>query len=345
MNTHRPVVILTDRAWPDDSIERRLLDEAGFDLVAGPADPAPAEEIERLVREHDPMAIMTCWAQVSEAAIAAPSDLRVVARMGVGLDNIAVQTATARGVVVTNVPDYCIEEVSDHAVALVLNWVRGITTFNAEVRAGSWNPAAAQLGRTASKTVGLVGFGRIGRMTARKLAGFGTRILVADPSLDAAQAAKHGVELTSLEPLLAAADVVILHVPLLPSTRHLIGATQLAAMRPGALLVNVSRGGLINTHALADALDAGTIGGAALDVLEEEPVVEPRLLAHASVTVTPHVAFSSDESVIELRSKATEEVVRVLTGRTPRDPCNDLSDTPPLTVGPPSGTAHAKEAQ
>ncbi|MER6936740.1 C-terminal binding protein [Nocardioides sp. NPDC127514] len=339
MNSHRPVVILTDRAWPDDSIERGLLDEAGFDLVAGPADPAPAEEIEKLVIEHDPVAIMTCWAEVSTAAVAASPGLRMVARMGVGLDNIAVDEATSRGVRVTNVPDYCVEEVSDHAVALVLNWTRGITTFNADVRAGSWAPAAARLGRTASKTIGLVGFGRIGRLTARKLAGFGTRILVADPGLDAAKASEHGVEAATLDQLLRASDVVILHVPLLPSTRHLIGAAQLAAMRPGSLLVNVSRGGLVDTHALVDSLDAGHLGGAALDVLEEEPVVDPRLLAHSTVTVTPHVAFSSDQSVIELRTKATEEVISVLTGRTPRYPCNDLPDAAPATGAAPTPDA------
>ncbi|KQV93493.1 C-terminal binding protein [Streptomyces sp. Root369] len=343
MDSTRPVVVLTDRAWPDDEIERRILDAAGFDLVAGPADPGTAEEIEALVTAHDPVAIMTCWARVSDAAVAAPSNLGAVARMGVGLDNIDVEAATARGVRVTNVPDYCVEEVSDHAVALILNWTRGITSFDAQVRTGSWNPAGARLARTASKTVGLVGFGRIGRATARKLTGFRTRILVTDPTLGADEAADLGVERTPLDELLATAQIVVLHVPLLPTTHHLIGAEQLAAMRADALLVNVSRGGLVDTVALADALDHGIIAGAALDVLDEEPEVDPRLLTHASVTVTPHVAFSSDESVVELRTKATEEVVRVLTGRPPHYPCNDIAEPDPITAGATSPAVDAKE--
>ncbi|MFD4602986.1 C-terminal binding protein [Streptomyces sp. NPDC058464] len=314
----RRVVLLTDRAWPDERIEREIVESAGFELVSGPADPAPAEEIERLVREHDPVAIMTCWARVSAAAVRAPSDLRVIARMGVGLNNIDVRAATQLGTLVTNVPDYCVEEVSDHAVALVLDWTRGISSFDREVRAGRWNPAAARLRRLRSKTVGIVGHGRIGRATARKLVAFGCRVVV--HSRTVAPAA--GVEFVSWADLLGMADVVLLHVPLTDDTRHLVGAAELAAMRDDALLVNVSRGGLVDTAALVEALDAGRIGGAALDVLQDEPVVDPALLAHPNVVVTPHVGFSSDESVEELRTKAAEEVVRVLRGRPPCFPCN-----------------------
>lgn len=174
MHQSAGVVLLTDRAWPDDAIERRIIGDAGFELVAGPAESAPAAEIERLVEAHDPVAIMTCWAQVSAAAVASPSRLMTVARMGVGLDNIAVEATTARGAYVTNVPDYCVEEVSDHAVALVLNWSRGVTRFDRDVRSGSWDPAGAGLCRLSSKMIGLAGYGRIGRATARKLAGLGS---------------------------------------------------------------------------------------------------------------------------------------------------------------------------
>lgn len=315
------VVLLTDRAWPDDAIERRIIGDAGFGLVTGPAKPAPTSEIERLVAVHDPLAIMTCWAQVSAAAVASPSRLMAVARMGVGLDNIAVDAATARGAYVTNVPDYCVEEVSDHAVALVLNWSRGVTTFDRGVRSGLWNPASASLGRLCSKTIGLVGYGRIGRATARKFAGLGCRILVHDHHLDAA-IAPAGVAPVALSQLLGDSDVVILHVPLTNQTHHLIGRDELKTMRRGALLVNVSRGGLVDTSALVEALAAEHIDGAALDVLEEEPEVDPRLLAHPRVAITPHIAFSSDESVIELRTKASHDVVRVLRGQAPTYPCN-----------------------
>jgi len=252
--------------------------------------------------------------------VASPSRLMTVARMGVGLDNIAVEAATARGAYVTNVPDYCVEEVSDHAVAFVLNWSRGVTRFDRDVRSGSWAPASATLGRLSSKTIGLAGYGRIGRATARKFAGLGCRVLVHHRQLDATSAAE--VEHVSLSQLLSDSDVIILHVPLTPATYHLIGRDELKTMRRGALLVNVSRGGVVDTGALVAALDAGHIAGAALDVLEEEPQVDPRLLAHPGVVITPHVAFSSDESVSELRTKAAQDVVRVLRGQPPAYPCN-----------------------
>lgn len=319
------VVLLTDRAWPDDAIERRTIEGAGFELVAGPADPAPPETIEDLAKTHDPVAIMTCWAPVSDTAIRTPSRLRVVTRMGVGLDNIDVPAATKRGTLVTNVPDYCVEEVSDHAVGLVLDWARGIAAFDRDVRADRWNPAGARLKRLRSKTVGIVGYGRIGRATARKCAAFGCRVVVHSRTVDP----HAGVEFVSWPDLLGMADVVVLHIPLTPGTRHVVGAPELAAMHADALLVNVSRGGLVDTAALVDALDAGRIGGAALDVLEDEPTVDPTLLAHPNVVITPHVAFSSDESIEDLRTKAAEEVVRVLRGQAARYPCNTpvCSDT------------------
>ncbi|MET8427731.1 C-terminal binding protein [Nocardia sp. NPDC004860] len=321
MDSDPGVVLLTDRAWPDDSIERKIIEGAGLRFAAGPADPASAEEIEQLVMRHDPIAIMTCWAPVSAAAIRIPSALRAVARMGVGLDNIDVQSATARGAYVTNVPDYCVEEVSDHAVALVLDWTRQISAFDRDVHCGTWNPAAARLGRLRSKTVGIIGYGRIGKATARKLSAFGCRIQVNAP-----RARSDGrVVRVDLDELLRTSDVVILHVPLTSETRHLIGRDELSEMRDDALLVNVSRGGLIDTNALIDALQSGEIGSVALDVLEDEPFVHPALLQHSNAVITPHIAFSSDESVAELRTKAAEEVVRILAGQPPRYPCNDPS--------------------
>jgi D-3-phosphoglycerate dehydrogenase / 2-oxoglutarate reductase len=315
---HRGAVLLTDRAWPDDDIERRIIEGSGFELVAGPADDRQRQAIERLVQVHDPVAIMTCWAPVSAAAIRMPARLSIVTRMGVGLDNIDVAAATERGTLVTNVPDYCVEEVSDHAMGLILDWARGIAAFDRDVRVNRWHSAGARLKRLRSMTIGIVGYGRIGHATARKCAAFGCRVVVhtrtASTSAD--------VEFVSWPDLLTLADVVVLHVPLTPSTRHLIGAPELAAMRDGALVVNVSRGGLVDTAALIDALEAGRIGGAALDVLEDEPTVDPALLAHPNVVITPHVAFASDESVRELRTKAAEEVVRVLRGQAPRYPCN-----------------------
>ncbi|WP_435218198.1 C-terminal binding protein [Streptomyces sp. bgisy034] len=312
-------VLLTDHAWPDDSVERAVLEEAGHTLVTGPAEPASAEAIDDLVAAHRPAGILTCWAPVSATAVRTPPDLRIVARLGVGLDNIAVDTATERGVWVTNVPDYCVEEVSDHAVGMVLAWTRGLAVFDRDVRAGRWHPASARLRRLSTLTCGVVGYGRIGRATARKLGAFGCEILAHDP-----HPPQHapGVELVGLEELLRRSDVVILHVPLTPGTHHIIGTEQLAGMKPGGLLVNVSRGGLVDTDAVIKALDSGHVDGAAFDVLESEPHVPAGLLQQPGALFTPHVAFSSDASVTELRRRAAEEVVRVLAGEAPAHACN-----------------------
>ena len=312
--TSRATVLLTDYAWPDVAIESQIIEGAGLRLVAGPARAAGAEVIAGLAAEHGPAAIMTNGAPVSAAAIAASPALRIVARLGVGLDNIAVDEAERRGIWVTNVPDYCTEEVSDHAVAMVLAWARGLVHFDREVKAGRWEPASARLRRVRDLTCGIIGLGRTGRRTAEKLRGFGVRLLGHTRSADGAAAAR--IETTTLEDLLSRADVVIVHVPLTAQTHHLLGRAQIELMRPGAFLVNVSRGAVIDSMALIEALESGRLAGAALDVLEEEPRVPPGLL-RPDVILSPHVAFSSDASLRDLRRKASEEVVRVLRGEPP----------------------------
>ena len=328
--TSRATVLLTDYAWPDVAIEAGLIESAGFRLVTGPANPAAAQVIAGLAAEHRPAAIMTNWAPVSAAAIAASAPLRIVARLGVGLDNIAVAEATRRGVWVTNVPDYCIEEVSDHAVGMLLAWARGLIHFDREVKAGRWEPASARLRRVRDLTCGIVGLGRTGRRTAAKLHGFGVRVLGHARSL---RPGSDTIETTSLEELLRLCDVVIVHVPLTADTHHLLDRERLALMKPGAFLINVSRGAVIDTTALADALDAGRLGGAALDVLEDEPRVAPGLL-RPNVILTPHIAFSSDASLRELRRKASEEVIRVLRGERPREARNEPQSQPAIGSKP-----------
>ncbi len=312
-------VLLTDYAWPDDSVERAIIEAAGLRLISGPASPASAASIEALVREHRPAGILTCWAQVSAEAIAAAPNLKIVARLGVGLDNIAVRAATGQGVLVTNVPDYCVEEVSDHAIGFALAWTRGFVAFDRDVRAGRWSPADARLRRLSSLTCGLIGYGRIGRATARKFAAFGCRVLAHDPFMPADA---DGVQAVSLDELFAASDVIVVHAPLTEGTHHLVNRERLARMKPGGLLVNVSRGAIVDTDAVVEALESGRLSGAALDVLESEPAVPARLLAQPGALLTPHVAFSSDASLRELRERAAQEVVRVLQGEAPRNACN-----------------------
>lgn len=313
------IVLQTDFAWPDTEIERAIIEGAGHTFVVAAQIPPPAERVAQLVKEHNPAAIMTCWAVVNEQAISFPSDLRIVERLGVGLDNIAVSAATARGSWVANVPHYCIEEVSDHALALVLDWARGVTVFARETRAGRWDPASARLRRVSSLSVGLIGYGPIARATARKLRGFGCDVGVHTPSLSGDDAASP----YPIDELAARSDIIIVHAPLNAKTHHMIDEKFLASMKPGSFLINVSRGPLVDTGALLGALRSGHLAGAALDVVEGEPIVPEALSTLDNVVLTPHVAFSSDSSLIELRRDAAEEVVRVLAGERPFHPCND----------------------
>ncbi len=324
MNLH--TVFITDHAWPDLDIERSVLESAGLRVVAGPAVPASAETIAALVHEHQPASILSCWAPVDARAIAASKTLLHVGRIGVGLDNIDVAACTARGVYVTNVPDYCIEEVSDHALGFALAWTRGLVGLDRAVRAGRWDPAQARLRRLANLTVGIVGYGRIGRATARKFAAFGCRVRV---NSEPAPADASGIEPVTLDALLEDSDIVVLHVPLTEQTRGLIDRRRIAAMKPGALLINVSRGGVVDTQAAIDALQSGQLSGVGLDVLDSEPQVPAALLAQDGAMLTPHVAFSSDAALAELRQRAAEEAVRLLSGQAPRNPCNVIANDRP----------------
>jgi D-3-phosphoglycerate dehydrogenase len=314
----RPTVFITDYAWPDVEIERQVIEGAGFGLVAGPAAPASAAEIEALVEQHQPAGILTNWAPVSAKAVGSSPNLRIIGRLGVGLDNIAVDEATRRGIWVTNVPDYCFEEVADHSVGMLLSFTRGLMHFDREVKAGRWKPSTARLRRMSTLTVGIVGFGRIGRSTAKKLNGFGARVLAYTRSPQA----EVGVEFVTLDKLLRECDAVIVHIPLTAETKHLLNRERLASMKRGAFLINVSRGAVIDTQALIESLQSGHFGGAALDVLENEPHVPPALLAQPNVMITPHIAFTSDASLTELRTWASEEIVRVLRGEPPKEARN-----------------------
>ena len=307
-------VVVTDYPWPDLAVEREILAAAGHDIAAGRDVPGTAEDIEALVAANDPAAIMTCWAPLSARAIAMPADLRILQRLGVGLDNIDLAGARARGVLVTNVPDYCAEEVSDHGVALLLAWARGLAPLDREVKAGVWNPAGASLRRVSSLTVGVLGYGAIGARTAAKVAGLGARVLVHSRSYRGPLAA-------GLDALLAASDAVIINLPLTAETFHLFDDARLCAMKPGGLLINVSRGGIVDNDALLRALERGQLSGAGLDVVEGEPNPPAALVGRGEVIVTPHVAFSSPTSIAELRRRASEEVVRVLAGEPPHHPC------------------------
>ena len=312
--TARPRVLLTDHAWPGVEVESGLCDAAGFELVEAPPD-APEEVLAALAADVD--GILTCWARVTARVIAANPGLRVVSRMGVGLDNIDVAAAADRGIVVTRVPDYCAEEVSDHVIAMVLAWARCILAGDRDIRAGRWDPSRYTPRRVRTLVAGVWGLGPLGQRTAEKLAALGCEVLADDRHLERAPA---GVRAVPAGTLLARCDVLSLHLPLTPDTTGLMNAGRLSVMKPGSLLVNTSRGALVDIPALAAALDRGTPGAAALDVFPGEPEVPDSLRERADVILTPHIAFSSADSVLELRRRATEDLLRVLAGEPAQHP-------------------------
>ena len=311
-------VLITDHAWPDLDIEQSILAAAGFKVVSGPPQASPADVVADMAARYCPSAIMTCWAEVNAAAIDACPDLEIVARIGVGLDNIDRVAAAKRGIVVTNVPDYCVEEVSDHAVGFLLAIARGIVTFDREVKKGHWDPRGARLTRVRDMTIGIAGFGRIGRRTAAKLSTFGSRLLI----MDSAPRNPLGQEnFVDLDTLARQSDAIIIHLPLTPATKHMFDASVFGLMKREAVIINVSRGPIVQNEALLAALNDGMIGGAALDVVDGEPDVPRSVIDHPRVIATPHVAFSSTASLLELRRRAADEVVRALSGQNVEYPC------------------------
>jgi D-3-phosphoglycerate dehydrogenase len=307
-------VVVTDAEYGDLRVEAAVLGERA-ELVrahcrTGSEVLAVAADADGLLNQYCPLPAET---------IAGLGRCRVIARYGVGYDNVDVAAATRRGILVCNVPDYCADEVSDHTLALILCWARRVPWLDAAVRRGVWaTRAAGEMRRLRGQTLGLVGFGRMARALAGKARALGLRLLAHDPQVPPEAVRAAGVEPVGLQELLSRADVVSLHVPLGPATRGLVGEAELRAMRPTALLVNTSRGAVVDERALVRALREGWIAGAALDVLEAEPIPPDHpLLRLPNVILTPHVAWYSEESEAELRRKAAENVLRALEGGRP----------------------------
>jgi len=305
------MVLITDHTWPDVEVERSILQGAGLRVVDAPA---PDEDSLRSLA-IDAIAIMTCFAQVTRVVIEAAAGLKVVARYGVGVDNIAVDVATARGIPVTYVPDYCVAEVAEHALALLLSLARGVVRYDRSTSSGGWDlGVGAPLHRIEGRTLGVVGCGRIGQRLAHKARGLGMRVLGYDAN--PVVAAAGGFDSVDLPDLLAQSDFVSLHVPLLPATRGLVGESFLRQMKPTAYLVNTARGGLVDVAALGRALREGWIAGAGLDVQPQEPPpADHPLRGVDNVVLTPHVSFYSEESLQDLRRRTAQSVVDVLASR------------------------------
>jgi D-3-phosphoglycerate dehydrogenase len=246
---------------------------------------------------------------------------RIIVRYGIGVDTIDVAAATERGIFVANVPDYCLDEVSDHALALLLMLSRQMIPSIALAREDTWPVAKMPpLQRLRGQTCGLVGCGRIGSLLAGKVSALGMRVIIHDPYLSEERARDMGAELVSLDALLARADFISLHAPLTGETRNLFDAAAFSKMKKTASIVNTARGGLIDEAALLAALDAGQISGAGLDVVESETAVTPvrtALVIHPKIIVTAHTAWLSQQARATLQLRAIEQALACLRGETP----------------------------
>lgn len=313
----RPRVLLTDRAWPDTSYEQTVLDRIGAELVEPPAtDEATLCQIAAYCD-----AIATNWAKVTPAVIEAAPRCRVIARMGIGLDNIAVDAATVRGIPVTNCPDYCVAEVADHALGLLLACARRIAFLHHRTKQGEYCLAAVSgLQRLSMQTLGLLGLGRIGRELCSRARACGLRVIA-----HTASGSDHGTgcEMVSLNELLVQSDYLSLHAPSTPATHHILNAASLARMKPTAYVINTARGSLIDQVALGEAITSGKLAGAALDVFDPEPpdLLQP-LFRDERVIVTPHAEFVSDQSLAQMRTQAFEQLVAALEGKRPQNVIN-----------------------
>jgi D-3-phosphoglycerate dehydrogenase len=312
-------VLLTDRPFGSDEIERRVLAAAGLELKRAPdTDTATLAGL-----AEQAQGILACYAKVDETVIeaAARGGCRVIARYGIGYDNIAIDAATRAGIVVTYVPDYCIGEVADHTVALLLAVGRAIVRAASGVSAGGWDVPNTGVRRLQGARLALIGAGRIGHEVAVRALSFGMEVVAYDPYL--AEWDERLARADSLEQALSGAHFVSLHSPLTSENHHLIGGSEIDLLSDGAVLVNTSRGGLVDLEAVKAALNSGKLSGVGLDVSEPEPLpADHPLRAHPLAVVTPHMSFYSAQAQDELQQRAVTSVVDVLEGRAPRNPVN-----------------------
>jgi D-3-phosphoglycerate dehydrogenase len=304
-----PKVLLTDGDLGDRSLEASwLMQELSVDVVI--ADCRTAEDVLKQVRTHQPVAIVTQWAPVTADVIDAAVGCRVISRLGIGVDMIDTDAAARAGVDVRNVPHYCTEEVATHAVAMALAMWRRLPQLDADVRAGAWKASAhaSEIGRLSGATLGLIGAGRIGQLVARAFQALGSSVIVVDPA-----PASDSYERVSLSELARRADIISLHAPLLEATTHIIDDEFLLLAERRPVIVNTSRGALIDVNAAARAVNDGKLRGLALDVFEEEPLPLAHPVRNAANTLlAPHAAWCSDAALPDLRRGAIDNVIETL---------------------------------
>jgi len=315
---------MTDSIFPDLNIERSELEKIGAELIL--ASNSLPEKLAEEGRDSD--AIINVYAQVPAEVINKLSKCKVIVRTGIGVNTIDVEAATKRSIMVANVPDYCLEEVADHTFSLFLACQRKICFLNNRIKNGNWNVNEAKpINRLKDRVFGLLGFGNIAKRVAVRAQAFNMKVLAFDPFMDKEIFAESCVEKTDdLNQLITQADYLSLHLPLTKDTKNILDADKFKRMKRTAIIINTSRGGLINEQDLYEALVNNTIAGAGLDVLNEEPPTFPIKLAELdNVILTPHAAFYSEEAMPELRKRAVQEVIRTLTEGQPKNWVNKNS--------------------
>jgi D-3-phosphoglycerate dehydrogenase / 2-oxoglutarate reductase len=310
-----PLIAVTDSPFPSLDPAKKALARLNPDLRMSKS--ASAEDILAVAREAD--AVLVTYAKLPGELLRQLKRCKAIGRFGLGVDNIDLPAAAECGITVTYVPDYCLREVSDHAMALLLALARKIPLSDKLVQSGRWEvPPIVPLRRLEGQVLGLIGFGNIPRALAPKAKAFGFKVITHDPYVSKDLLASAGVENVGFDDLLARSDFISVHAPLMPATRGLINAAAFAKMKKGALLINTARGPLIDEEALVAALDSGRLGGAALDVVTTEPLAKNSpLLGRDNVILTPHTAFYSVEALEELQTKCAQDVARVLSGEKP----------------------------
>lgn len=314
-------VCVSDERHASYEVERELLETIGAELKLCHCETAG----DIAVQCADADAVLLDLAPMTAEAVAGLKKCKVISRYGVGFENVDLAAATAAGIQVCNVPDYCMEDVSDHALALMLTCLRHVSMRDRAIRGGAWNIQAPSF-RLRDKTLGVIGAGRIAQALIRKVSGFGLKEVVAyDPYLDKAFLAGLGVRKVELDELLAVSDFVSLHLHANEETKGIIGRETLSRMKPTAILINVSRGPLVDDEALLEALREHRILAAGLDTHNHEPLgTESPFCALDNVVLTDHTAYSTAEGVLELKTKAARNIIEVLTGKTPTYPVNHL---------------------
>jgi len=311
-----PTIAITDYTFPDLGIEESILRPNGIEVVSFKEKRSPAE-LAGLVRDAD--AVIAQFAPVNAEVVNAMSRARAIVRYGIGYDNVDIAVARQRGIPVCNIPDYCVDEVADHALAFMLAITRQVAPNALHVREGKWGLATALTAMQALKylTAGIIGFGRIGREVVGRLLAFKARVLVFDPVVDAAQIVAAGAQAASFDELLAQSDIVSPHCPSLPATKQMFNAAAFAKMKRGSVFINVGRGDLADSAALTAALQSGQLAAAALDVFDPEPIpADHPIRSMANVILASHIASASPPAVKTLRETAARIALKAVRGET-----------------------------